>query len=63
MDSIIQRNNHSGTKIYGKSLGIFGVENSLRRCLKGMIINPYFDNFIYSLIGVSSILLAIDEPN
>jgi hypothetical protein len=24
--------------------------------------HPYFDNFIYALVGVSSLLLALDEP-
>ena len=41
---------------------IFSPKNPLRILLSELICHPYFDKFIYTMIGYSSILLAIDEP-
>ena len=42
---------------------IFTPKNKLRIVLSQLICHPYFDKFIYTMIGFSSILLAIDEPS
>jgi hypothetical protein len=49
--------------LIGKSFYIFGSENWIRKLLKVILLNPYFDGIIYGLIATSSILLALDEPN
>ena len=46
----------------GRSLFIFSKENPIRKYLKIVVENEYFDNFILHLIGLNSILLTIDEP-
>ena len=48
--------------VEGKSLFIFSKDNPIRKFLKSVVENDYFDNFILHLIGINSILLAIDEP-
>jgi hypothetical protein len=52
------------SRIYfnGSSIGIFGPQNRLRLCIANMLENPYFEEFIYCLIGINSLLLAMDEP-
>ena len=47
----------------GNAMFIFKENSSIRHFLKDFISHPYFDQFIYSVIGVSSIILALDEPN
>lgn len=47
----------------GKSCFIFTKDNCIRVFLKNLISHPHYDEFIYSLIAASSIVLAIDEPN
>ena len=49
--------------LIGKSLFIFGVENKFRLFLKDTLESPYFDNFIYHLIGLNSLILALSEPD
>jgi len=46
-----------------RSCGIFASDNTLRLNLKALIQNPYFDNFIYHMIALNSILLILDEPS
>jgi hypothetical protein len=46
-----------------KSLFIFGPQNPLRKGLKLFIENSYFEGFIYHLIALNSLLLAIDTPS
>ena len=41
---------------------IWSKNSLLRQMLSKLIIDPYFDRLVYSIIGFSSILLAIDEP-
>ena len=48
--------------VEGKSLFIFSATNPIRRGLKVMVENEYFDGFILHLIGLNSILLTLDEP-
>ncbi len=45
-----------------RSLYIFGSDNWLRMQLKSLIENPYFEGFIYHMIALNSLLLALDEP-
>ena len=45
-----------------RSLYIFGHDNWLRLQLKYLIENPYFEGFIYHMIALNSLLLALDEP-
>ena len=52
----------SNLLIQGRSLYIFGPDNKFRILLKTIMDHPYFENFIYSLITLNSLLLAIDEP-
>lgn len=44
------------------SLYILGHENMLRVALKNLIENPYFEGFIYHMIALNSLLLALDTP-
>lgn len=37
-------------------------DSRCRRWLADIIGNPYFESFVYHLIGINSILLMIDEP-
>ena len=46
----------------GRSCFIFAHDNGFRLFLRAMIANSYFSGLIYSLIGLNSILLALDEP-
>ena len=48
--------------IEGKSLFLFGPESKVRQVLKEFIAHPYFENLIYYMIAMNSILLALDEP-
>ena len=45
-----------------KSLYIFGHQNWLRVKLKVLLENPYFEGFIYHIIALNSLLLALEEP-
>lgn len=45
------------------SLFIFSYENPIRAFLRSMISNSYFAGFIYTLIAMNSLLLALDEPS
>lgn len=46
----------------GKSLYMIPKDSKCRRWLADLISQPYFESFIYHLIGMNSILLMIDEP-
>jgi len=46
-----------------RSLFIFAHDNKIRVFLKGIIENSYFEGFIYHLIALNSLLLAIDTPS
>ena len=46
----------------GNSLCCFGPNNCFRRCLATIIEYPYFEECIFYLIGINSVLLMIDEP-
>jgi hypothetical protein len=48
--------------LQGSSLYIFHYKNPIRRALATMIEFPYFEELIYWLIGINSMLLALDEP-
>lgn len=50
-------------EISGYSLFVFGPENCLRRGLKALIENEYFENFIYHMIALNSLYLAVDAPS
>ena len=41
---------------------MFKYNNPLRVFLKHIIENPYFENFIYQIIAMNSLLLALDVP-
>lgn len=47
----------------GKSCFIFSPENKIRLKVRSLVKHPYFENFIYYLIALNSLLLALDEPN
>jgi hypothetical protein len=44
------------------ALGVLDTSNPFRRLVFKFISNPKFDGFILFLIGISSIMLAMDEP-
>ena len=46
----------------GKSLGIFGPTNKIRVICKGIVENKYYDSIVLALIGISTILLTLDNP-
>lgn len=41
---------------------ILAHDNCLRVALKSLIENPYFEGFIYHMIALNSLLLALDTP-
>lgn len=45
------------------SLFIFAYDNPIRSVLRDMVEHPYFASFIYHMIAVNSLLLALDEPS
>ena len=45
-----------------RALYIFGHNNWLRLKLKILLENPYFEDFIYTIIAFNSLLLALEEP-
>lgn len=45
-----------------RSLYCFSHDNCLRIRLKLLIENPYFEGFIYHMIALNSLLLAMDTP-
>jgi hypothetical protein len=48
--------------IEGKSLFIFAEDNWLRLKVCKLLENPYFEYFVFYLIALNSLILAIDEP-
>lgn len=46
-----------------RSLFIFGHDNGFRLFLKRVVENPYFEGFIYHMIALNSLLLALDTPS
>jgi len=49
-------------QVEGKSLYLFSKNNRFRQFLRGIIEHAYFENMIYHLIAVNSLLLMLDEP-
>jgi hypothetical protein len=47
----------------GNSLCFFSRRSKIRIYLRDMMIHPYFDSTIYTLIGWSCVMLSLDEPN
>lgn len=45
------------------SLFIFSYDNPIRHYLRLLTDHPYFAGFIYHMIAVNSLLLALDEPS
>lgn len=48
--------------IEGRSLFIFGPLNGFRLMILRLTSNNYFDGVIISMIAISSIMLALDNP-
>lgn len=46
----------------GKSLYVFKYDNPIRKFFREVISNSYFAGFIYHMIALNSLLLALDEP-
>jgi len=49
--------------IDGNALGCIGEKNRARIALGKFAENPYFDAFVYNLIGLNSLFLALEEPS
>ncbi|OTB10168.1 hypothetical protein K445DRAFT_259553 [Daldinia sp. EC12] len=47
----------------GRSLGIFGPDNIIRRKLCDILVNPYMEPFLLLLIVLQAILLAVEAAN
>lgn len=45
------------------ALFIFSYDNPIRRYLRDFVSHSYFAGFIYHMIALNSLLLALDEPN
>ena len=45
-----------------RSLYIFTNKNPLRKNLRNLVANSYFAGFIYHMIALNSLFLALDEP-
>jgi len=61
--AIVNQNEEQQIVIYGQSFGLFGVENKLRLLCVRIVHSHVFENAIVLLILVSSVCLALDEPN
>jgi len=48
---------------HGSSLLVFSPDNCVRLAVWKIIRHPYFDRFIYGLIAVSAVTLALDSPS
>ena len=48
--------------LIGNSLCFFSKNNPFRVFLRDMLVHPYFDKAIYTLILLSCIVLCLDEP-
>lgn len=44
------------------ALFIFSYDNPIRVCFREFVDNPYFAGFVYHLIALNSLFLALDEP-
>ena len=49
-------------KVVGKSLGLFKPCNPIRNLCHKVVSNRYYNNAVLGLIGISTIVLAIDNP-
>ena len=49
-------------EISGNSLGCISENNKIRIALGKFAENPYFESFVFNLIGLNSLFLALDEP-
>mgnify|MGYP001406723417 CR=1 FL=1 len=49
-------------KVIGKSLGIFSPTNPVRVLCHAIVSNSYYNSVVLILIGLSTIVLAIDNP-
>lgn len=49
-------------QLEGRSLYIFSSTNPLRQLLMRVIVHPYFDFIILTLIFISTVFLAMDNP-
>lgn len=49
--------------VEGKSLFIFSEKSLIRIKIARFVENPYFESFIFHLIGLNSLFLAIEEPS
>jgi hypothetical protein len=59
-----RRKKRSATEITlrGRSMLIFKHDHPLRVVLKNFIEHPYFEGFIYHIIALNCMLLALSEP-
>jgi len=58
----LDRKNLKNIRLEGKSLFVFSENSRVRNFLKDVMTHPYFDSAIYGVIGLSSVLLLLDEP-
>ena len=47
----------------GKSLFLFSKDNCLRKICYAIVKHDFYDRGVLTLIGVSTILLTMDNPN
>ena len=45
-----------------RSLYVFTIKNPIRKNLRNLVANSYFAGFIYHMIALNSLFLALDEP-
>lgn len=49
-------------RTYGRSCGLFGPHNKLRLCCKSIVELKYYDFAVMILIGISTVLLILENP-
>lgn len=49
-------------ELKGNSCGLFSPKNKLRQICKSIVEYKHFDNIVLMLIGISTILLTLDNP-
>ena len=59
---IRRKSNLALINLSGKSLFILKHDHRIRVTLKNFIEHPYFEGFIYHIIGLNCLLLAMSEP-
>lgn len=51
-----------GAALIGTSLYCFNPESIMRRRLSYLVVNPHFESAIFFMVGMSCVLIALENP-